>query len=194
MRASRHTRLDAHWTSVGENSNVRYYMETPDKPSSFQSFEQAMQGLSRRLASRAALRESVIVRLFQHVAQRLNDFMDEPFREYGLNTTQWTSLVVIYASPERRLRPSELSVFMNSSRTNSTRVARQLQKHGLVDRQADANDGRQWFLQLTHKGVDFVEAFLPVRRDHVREALEDFSAAEVNELERLLRKLLYKLD
>jgi MarR family transcriptional repressor of emrRAB len=169
-------------------------MGAPDKPSSFQSFEQAMQDLSRRLASRATLRESVIVRLFQHVAQRLNDFMDEPFREHGLNTTLWTSLVVIYASPEHRLKPSELSVFMNSSRTNSTRVARQLQEHGLVDRQADASDGRQLFLRLTRKGVAFVESFLPARRAHIREALEDFSAAEVDELERLLRKLLHKLD
>ncbi|GAB2885471.1 MarR family transcriptional regulator [Paralcaligenes sp. KSB-10] len=165
-----------------------------DKISSFQSFEQAMQGLSRRLSARGAMRESVILRLFQHVALRLNDYMDEPFKSHGLNTTLWTSLVVIYASPDHRLKPSELSVFMNSSRTNSTRVARELAGRGFVDRVDDETDRRQLFLQLTKKGLAFVEDFLPPRRAYVKQALEGFSADEVDELERLLRKLLHKLD
>lgn len=169
-------------------------MDTSVKPSSFQSFEQAMQDLSRRLASRATMRESVILRLLQHVALRLNDYMDEPFKAYGLNTTLWTSLVVIYANPDHCLKPSELSVFMNSSRTNSTRVARQLEQHGFVSRQVDESDRRQLFLRLTKKGVAFVETFLPARRDHVRQALQGFEPREVDELERLLRKLLHKLD
>ncbi len=165
-----------------------------DKTSSFQAFEQAMQGLSLRLSSRTAMRESVIARLFQHVALQLNDYMDEPFKEHGLNTTLWTSLLVIYASGDHRLRPSELSVFMNSSRTNSTRVARDLERHGFVQRVVDQSDRRQLFLQLTENGAKFVEAVLPSRRAYVRRALEGFDAAEVDEFERLLRKLLHKLE
>lgn len=163
-------------------------------PSSFHSFEQAMQGLSRRLSSRSLMRESVTLRLFQHVALRLNDVMDAPFKEYGLNATLWTSLVVIYASPDRCLRPSELSVFMNSSRTNSTRVARELQRRGFVQRMADDSDRRQVLLQLTRKGTEFVERLLPTRRAYLKQVLEGFSAQEVSELERLLRKFLDQLD
>ncbi|HWK61325.1 MAG TPA: MarR family transcriptional regulator [Eoetvoesiella sp.] len=170
---------------------MRYYM---DKPSSFQSFEQAMQSLSQRLSSRSLMRESVILRLFQHVALRLNDYMDAPFKEHGLNATLWTSLVVIYASPDRCLKPSELSVFMNSSRTNSTRVARELQRHGFVRRSADSNDRRQVLLKMTPKGAKFVETLMPSRGTYVKQALQEFNAQEVDELERLLRKLLDKLD
>jgi MarR family transcriptional repressor of emrRAB len=169
-------------------------LPSSNPPSSFDSFEQAMGDLSRRLSSRGVMRESVVARLVQHVALQLNDYMDEPFKAHGLNTTLWTSMVVIYASPDHRLKPSELSVFMNSSRTNSTRVARELQRHGFVARVADENDRRQLFLQLTPKGVAFVEAFLPARRAHIKHALEEFTAQEVDELERLLHKLLHKLD
>lgn len=165
-----------------------------EKTSSFDSFEQAMQGLSRRLSSRRAMRESIIARLLQHVAQQLGDYMDAPFKEHGLNTTLWTSMTVIYASPGHRLKPSELSVFMNSSRTNSTRVARELERQGLVERIADESDGRQWFLQLTKKGIAFVEDTLPSRRAHIKRALEGFDTGEVDELERLLHKLLHRLD
>ncbi|WP_165930905.1 MarR family transcriptional regulator [Paralcaligenes ureilyticus] len=153
-----------------------------------------MRDLSRRLSSRGVMRESVIARLIQHVASALNDYMDEPFKAHGLNTTLWTSMVVIYASQNHCLKPSELSVFMNSSRTNSTRVARELQRHGFVNRVADENDRRQLFLQLTPKGVTFVETFLPTRRAYIKHALEEFTAKEVDEFERLLHKLLHKLD
>lgn len=165
-----------------------------DKTSSFQSFEQAMQDLTRRLSSRNAMRESVIARLLQHVALRLTDYMDAPFKAHGLNTTLWTSLVVIYASKEGRLRPSELSIFMNSSRTNSTRVSRELERHGFVARVADESDRRQLYLQLTETGTAFVERLLPSRRAYIRRALAEFETGEIDELERLLRKLLHKLD
>src|SRR3546814_15539350 len=92
-----------------------------EKTSSFDSFEQAMQGLSRRLSSRRAMRESIIARLLQHVALRLGDYMDAPFTRHGLNTTLWTSMTVIYASPGHRLQQSELSVYMNSFSNTSTR-------------------------------------------------------------------------
>jgi len=163
-------------------------------PSSFHSFEQAMQSLSQRLSSRGLMRESVVARLLQHVALRLGEDMDAPFKAHGLNTTLWTSMLVIYAAQGHRLKPSELSVFMNSSRTNSTRVARELGRHGFVRRVADESDGRQRFLQLTEKGVDFVQQQLPGRRRHVREVFDGFEPQEFTELERLLRKLLGTLD
>lgn len=159
-------------------------------PSSFEPFEQAMDELALRLASRHQLRESVLSRLFMHVAARLGDHMDAPLREHGLNSTLWTSLVVIYASEDHRLKPSELSVFMNSSRTNSTRVARELERQGYVTRQAGESDRRQLFLQLTPKALAFVRQYLPRRRAQLKSLFANFEAAEIDQLERLLRKLL----
>lgn len=163
-------------------------------PSSFEPFEQAMDELALRLASRHQLRESVISRLFMHVATRLGDHMDAPLREHGLNSTLWTSLVVIYASEQHRLKPSDLSVFMNSSRTNSTRVARELERQGYVTRVAGESDRRQLFLQLTPKAQDFVRQYLPRRRTQLKSLFANFEASEIDELERLLRKLLTHVE
>ncbi len=58
-------------------------------------FKQAMDELALRLASRHQLRESVLNRLFMRVAARLGDHMDAPLRRRGLNSTLWTSLVVV---------------------------------------------------------------------------------------------------
>jgi MarR family transcriptional repressor of emrRAB len=162
--------------------------------SSFEPFEQAMRDLAQRLATRQQLHESVLSRLFMHVAARMSEYMDEPLRAHGLNTTLWTSLVVIYASQDHRLKPSELSVFMNSSRTNSTRVAKELERQGFVDRVGSDEDRRQVFLQLTPKGVDFVKTHLPRRRGQLKGLFAHFDAGEAAELERLLRKLLAGME
>lgn len=162
--------------------------------SSFEPFEQAMRDLAHRLSSKEQLHESVLSRLFLHVAARLSEHMDGPLREHGLNSTLWMSLVVIYASPDHRLKPSELSVFMNSSRTNSTRVAKELERQGFVDRVGSERDRRQVFLHLTGKGLSFVQSNLPKRRAQLKAQFAHFEAAELDELERLLRKLLLKVE
>jgi MarR family transcriptional repressor of emrRAB len=162
--------------------------------SSFEPFEQAMRDLAQRLSSKQQLRESVLSRLFLHVGTRLADHMDEPLKAHGLNSTLWTSLVVIYATQGHRLKPSELSVFMNSSRTNSTRVAKELERQGFVDRIGSEEDRRQVFLQLTPKAMSFVKEYLPRRRVQLKELFSHFDAAETSELERLLRKLLAQVD
>ena len=163
-------------------------------PSSFEPFEQAMRDLAQRLASRQPLRESVLSRLILHVGTCMADSMDEPLKAHGLNSTLWTSLVVIYAAEGHRLKPSELSVFMNSSRTNSTRVAKELERQGFVERIGSELDRRQVFLQLTPRALEFVKENMPRRRTQLKEMFEGFEPQEVDELERLLRKLLTRFS
>jgi MarR family transcriptional repressor of emrRAB len=162
--------------------------------SSFAPFEQAMRDLAQRLGARQQLHESVLSRLFLHVAARLAEHMDEPLKAHGLNSTLWTSLVVIYAAPDHRLKPSELSVFMNSSRTNSTRVAKELERQGFVDRIGSEEDRRQVFLQLTPKAQAFVKEYMPRRRSQLKDLFSHFEAAETVEFERLLRKFLTQVE
>lgn len=162
--------------------------------SSFQPFEQAMQALTRRIASRNLLHESLVMRLLHHVATQASEALDAPLRPHGLNTTLWTSLLVIYGAEGHRLRPSDLSVFMNSSRTNSTRVANALTQLGYVSREPSMEDGRQYFLQLTPTGKTLVADNLPSRREYVRHMLDNFTEQDMDELERLLRRLSDTLD
>ncbi len=167
---------------------------SPRSSASFEPFEQAMRDLSLRLVSRDPLVESVMSRLLQHTALRLTEHLDAPLRAHGLNTTLWTALLVIYSSAEHRLMPSALSVFMNSSRTNITRVARDLAAHGFVKRLAGEQDRRQVFLQLTRKGLDFVQANLPRRREQLRHLFSEFSEQELGQFDALVRKLLRAIE
>jgi len=160
---------------------------------SFLPFDQAMRELAKRLPG-SAHREAVLTRLLQRVTAAMNEHFDGPLRAYGLNQTTFTALAVLYSSPGFSRKPSELSVFMISSRTNITRVADELEKKGWVERLPDREDRRQLKLALTRKGREFVKKVLPERRRQMVELWAMFSDEERRSLEALLRKLLGQLD
>ncbi|HEX5127779.1 MAG TPA: MarR family transcriptional regulator [Rhodocyclaceae bacterium] len=159
---------------------------------SFLPFERAMKELAKRMPG-SPVREAILTRLMYHVNARLVEHFDDPLREYGLNQTTFTALGVLYGSPNYSLKPSELSVFMSSSRTNITRVADELVKKGLVERTPSELDRRQLDLTLTKKGMEFVKRNLPSRRKQHVDLWSAFTAREKASFEVLLRKLLAQL-
>nr|WP_294863243.1 MarR family transcriptional regulator [uncultured Pseudogulbenkiania sp.] len=160
---------------------------------SFKPYESAITAIASQIPG-APLREAILTRLFLHVSGELSDFFDARLKEYGLNYTTWTSLVVLYSSPQHRLLPSELSVFINTSRTHCTRIADELVDKSWVERVASEADRRQTYLQLTVAGVAFVEQLQPQRREQYRQLWSSFSLEEQNQLDALLRKMLALLE
>ena len=160
---------------------------------SFQPYEQAMNELAKRLPG-SARREAILTRLLQRVTARMNERFDATLHAHGLNQTTFTALGVLYASPGYSRKPSELSVFMISSRTNITRVADELEKKGLIERRPDPQDRRQLDLRLTPRGRECVRTVLPRRRAQLVELWAPFPETERQALEALLRKLLAQLD
>jgi MarR family transcriptional repressor of emrRAB len=160
---------------------------------SFTPYESAITAIASQIPG-SPLREALLTRLFLHVSGKLGDYFDATLKQHGLNYTTWTALVVLYSSPGHHLLPSELSVFINTSRTHCTRIADELVEKGWVERLACAADRRQIYLQLTAAGQAFVETLQPQRRDQYRKLWAEFSAAEQHQLDALLRKLLGLLE
>lgn len=160
---------------------------------SFKPYESAITAIASQLPG-SPMREAILTRLFLHISGKLGDYFDATLKEHGLNYTTWTSLVVLYSAAEHRLLPSELSVFINTSRTHCTRIADELVEKGLVERVASEADRRQVYLHLTEKGEAFVKALHPQRREQYRKLWSAFSQEEQTQLDTLLRKLLTCLE
>jgi MarR family transcriptional regulator, negative regulator of the multidrug operon emrRAB len=159
---------------------------------SFQPFETAIHRVARRTRG-SVTQEVLLTKLLHHVDTRLSDYHDGILKQSGLNHTVWTALIMLYASESGSLKPSELSVFMDSSRTNVTRLADELADKGWVERLPCEEDRRQLNLRLTKEGLKFVESQLPGQRERHRRLWSAFSKAEKQALEDLLRKLLKEL-
>jgi len=141
-----------------------------------------------------AKQDIVLSRLYHHINNRLLDYFDEHLKPRGLNLTTWTALIVLYSRAGQMVRPSELSSYLQSSRTNITRVTDELVNAGLIERQPDEVDRRQLLLRLTQKGLDTVTELQAVQTRKHEALWSGFDATEKNEMEALLRKLLGQLD
>ena len=72
---------------------------------------------------------------------------------------------------------------------NTTLVVDNLEKHGLVQRQRDANDRRVVMVQLTDAGRDLIAELFPAHAAAVAEEMSVLSLEEQRQLGELCRKL-----
>lgn len=156
---------------------------------SFKVFERGIDHVAQRFPEMPR-EEVILTRLYFFVFRRLNDRLNRVLAEHNLNTTTMLALVMIYARPEGKINPSDLSLSMISSKTNITRLADDLVRQGWVSRKACAQDRRKIFLSLTDEGRSLVEQILPIQWEQIRDIWAPFSPDEQTLFEALLRKLL----
>jgi len=159
---------------------------------SFHHLEQAVDRIESRFPG-VPRQEVILTRLYFHIMPRLTCYLNEGMKEYGLNESLWMSLLAMYACPQQKLFPSDISDTLDSSRTNATRIVDELVRNDWATRIPCAEDRRKIGLELTAKGLALVEELLPISRASHRELWQDFDAEERQLMEKMMRKLLARL-
>ena len=167
-------------------------MKAPACGHSFAATEHAIDTIARRLPG-SPREEVVLTRLLLHIQPLLLGYFNQSLAVHDMNETTWMALMVLYAHPEEKLMPSELSDALAFSRTNATRVVDDLVTRGLIRRQPCGVDRRRTYLELTDSGLAFIERVMPGQRQQVRELWAVFDNEERAQLEALLRKLMQQL-
>ncbi|SCK20085.1 MarR family transcriptional regulator [Vogesella sp. LIG4] len=160
---------------------------------SFTACEQATDTIARKMPG-APREEVLLTRLLLHIQPFLIGYLNESLKPFDMNETTWMALLVLYARPEQRINPSELSDALAFSRTNATRVVDDLCERGLIQRLSCADDRRKTILVLTEAGQTFIADAMPTQRQNLRKLWQDFSGEEKALLDKLLRKLLAKME
>ncbi|MBY0577532.1 MAG: MarR family transcriptional regulator [Burkholderiales bacterium] len=161
--------------------------------SSFEPFENRIEAFTCHHPD-SPKREIILSRLYFHVFKLFNERQNLNLAEFGLNTTSWFALIMIYSTGENAINPCNLSHAMVSSRTNITRLSDELVEKGWVERNASGEDRRRIVLSLTQQGRTLVEAVLPQQWNYYRELWSAFEPDELEQFEFLLRKLLKRID
>jgi DNA-binding MarR family transcriptional regulator len=91
---------------------------------------------------------------------------------------------------EGPLTMGRLASFAHMDVGMATRRVQALVDAGLAARRTDPGDGRVSVIETTADGERAAGALHEVRRDHLARALSDWSAAELQQFERLLTKFL----
>ena len=138
--------------------------------------------------------EILLIRLCMHTFTELFEFRNKLFKQHNINETLFMALVILNAQKTHSIQPSELSKALNSSKTNATRIADELEQRGWIERQINLNDRRSYILALTDSGKHFLKTVLPTQHEQLRQLWSTLSISEQGQLETTLRKLLRSLE
>ncbi|WP_448256138.1 MarR family winged helix-turn-helix transcriptional regulator [Microbacterium aurum] len=98
-------------------------------------------------------------------------------------------LLEALAAASHPLSVSEVGEAIGVDQPRASRLIQQAVESGLVRREADPDDARRTRVALTDDGIRIARGFRGQRREHLSQALADFTPAERTELVRLLTKL-----
>jgi DNA-binding MarR family transcriptional regulator len=131
----------------------------------------------------------------ERVARRLEDAQDEFFAALGLKPGWLDVLAALRRAGEPyRLTPTRLALEAMISTAGMTNRLDRLEGAGLVRRLADPDDRRGILVELTAEGRELVDSAVDAHRGLSKRLLGGLSAAEREQLDQLLRKLLAPLD
>ncbi|MFO1351775.1 MAG: MarR family winged helix-turn-helix transcriptional regulator [Gammaproteobacteria bacterium] len=138
-------------------------------------------------ADRFVIEESIGY-ILRTALNSLGVMMDAYMAPHGLTATQWRPLLMIAHGKARTA--AELAALSGTDTGAVTRMIDRLEAKGLLSRRRCVDDRRVVFLDLTEQGRQ-AAAMIPCGIAEVlNHHLRDFSAAEVEQLKALLRRLI----
>ena len=129
-------------------------------------------------------------RVGAHLARR----QEEVFGRFGLNRGEVGLLSALRISPTHQDSPTRLARGLMLSSAGITSRIDRLERRGLVRRLPDPNDRRGVIIELTDEGLAIVDSAVSANTASDRQLLGRLDAAEVTQLEQILRKLLGGLE
>ncbi|UKE68067.1 MarR family transcriptional regulator [Xanthomonas cerealis pv. cerealis] len=130
---------------------------------------------------------ATVVRLIKLLHKLILDQGNDMLRAYGLNYSEYTVLMMIDASPDGTLSPSQLSDAASEESANITRLSSHLVDKRMIQRVASAEDRRVLLLCL-------IAAFMPDVLAQLSGYTQQLQSAELAQLETLLKKLLRSVE
>jgi DNA-binding MarR family transcriptional regulator len=113
--------------------------------------------------------------------------LEDGLRHLGLTRVTWCVLVAV--GNEGLRRPSDIAEFIGIDRTATSRALRGMEAAGWVARESGSPDRRTTNVGLTPSGCDLLRRAIPVTEENNRHFLSKLTAAEGEELARLMARL-----
>lgn len=113
--------------------------------------------------------------------------LEEALKSLGLTRTTWCILLAI--GNERLEQPSDIARFVGIDRTATSRALRHMETRGMVARATGEGDRRTTRVTLTKQGAELIDHGTPFAIANNSAMRDKLTAAEHDEILRLLAKL-----
>jgi len=135
-----------------------------------------------------AFTDDYLLYLLAQVSAAASDSFHAELQKDGIPVTTWRILSSLY--PGAKLNVGTLARKCIMKQPTLTRALDRLVEQGLVKRHHSQGDRRGVLIELTEQGRKIAAANTGKARAHEARVLQDYSAAEVDDLKARLRELL----
>lgn len=122
--------------------------------------------------------EQRIWRTFLLGYAELLDRLDVALRPHGLSVHEYSILVCLSETPDRRMRMSDLADAVHQSRSRLTHTITRMEKAGRVVRTTCGADRRGVWAQLTETGAELLDLAAPAHVESVRRHFVDVTGPD----------------
>lgn len=167
-----------------------------DISSSLPPFSEVEGGICRLagLLPELPKKEVILSRLYFHIAKALRDVANQVLKPFDLNYVSFSTLMMLFGTPNTAVNPSKLCDVTGETRTNMTRIVDDLVARGFIKRRPSAEDRRRVVLTLTSKGEVLVKKILPRLWEKQIKIYGHFGDEEKKMLEGLLKRQLASIE
>jgi len=133
-----------------------------------------------------------LVRLIRMLANAYDVLLETQMRDENLSLPRWRLLIHLYAaewSGEAAVSPTRLSHVQNVSKNTISALLRSLEEDGLIERELDRDDRRQFRIRLSAAGRELICRTTPRYVRYLNALVADLNADEIERLQTLLVKL-----
>jgi DNA-binding MarR family transcriptional regulator len=137
-----------------------------------------------------------LMRLIRMLANAYDVLLEAQMRDENLSIPRWRLLIHLYAaeqSGEASVSPTRLSHVQNVSKNTISALLRSLEEDGLIERELDPEDRRQFRIRLSTAGRALIRRTTPHHVRYLNALVADLDPEEIGQLQILLEKLYASL-
>jgi DNA-binding MarR family transcriptional regulator len=121
----------------------------------------------------------------------MRDRIESEFASQGITFQQW--IVLMHLRDGLSTTTAGLCQELRHDSGAMTRLIDQLEERGFIVRRRKSDDRRVVDLALTAAGRKMVESLVPLTVDTLNDALADFTKADLQQLQTLLRRIITRV-
>lgn len=133
-----------------------------------------------------------VLRMVKMLANAYDVLVQARMRDEKLSAPRWRLLLHLYMAElqgRAAVSPTRLSRFQNVTKNTVSSLLRSLEEDGLIERELDQRDRRQFNIRLSAAGRDLIRASTPTYVSFLNQLVSDLTASDLEQLQVLLEKL-----
>ncbi len=130
--------------------------------------------------------------LIRLLYRNVSSLLDEKLKSVGISQSQLEYFMVI--NEHEGINQKELAENLSVGKTSSTKAVKKLIDQGLVRRELNQDDQRNFRLYITKKGHTMTDDFKQIFLDTQSGILSDLSDEELDQLQDLLERILRRTN